>query len=226
MHSTWSQLAAASVPERPRRRHDEPVLPDAKRWNHNIHYHHVILDAVPAGARDALDVGCGEGMLARRLRRIVPRVVGIDLDGPSIEAAMDQSTAAGIDYRIGDFLDQPFTSESFDVIACVAALHHMDATAALTRMRELLRPGGRLVIVGLARSRLPADAPIELAAIVVNAGYRLTKGHWRHPSPTAWPPPETYASMRRIAARVLPGARFRRLLLWRYAIVWTKPVPA
>jgi 2-polyprenyl-3-methyl-5-hydroxy-6-metoxy-1,4-benzoquinol methylase len=37
-----------------------------KRW-HNIHYHRLILRAVPAGARRGLDVGCGEGTLAREL---------------------------------------------------------------------------------------------------------------------------------------------------------------
>jgi hypothetical protein len=31
-----------------------------RRWNHNLHYHRVILDAVPAGCRRSLDVGCGE----------------------------------------------------------------------------------------------------------------------------------------------------------------------
>lgn len=45
---------------------------------------------------------------------------------------------------------------------------------------------------------------------------------WEHPSPTHWPPPETYAAMRRTAARILPGARLRRRLLWRYSLVWTK----
>jgi 2-polyprenyl-3-methyl-5-hydroxy-6-metoxy-1,4-benzoquinol methylase len=63
---------------------DGPVTTDHGRWNHNIRCHRLILDSVPAGGRDALDAGCGEGMLARRLRRIVPDVVAIDRDQPSI----------------------------------------------------------------------------------------------------------------------------------------------
>ena len=203
---------------------DVPVTTESGRWNHNIHYHPLILGAVPAEAQDALDVGCGEGMLARQLRRIVPHVVAIDLDQPSIELAKNQSADGDIDYRHGDFLIYPFKLESFDVIASVATVHHMDAAVALARMRELLRPGGTLAIVGLARSRLPAELPIEVAAVLANGLYRLTKAHWQHPSPTVWPPPASYADMRRLAARLLPGARYRRHLLWRYSIIWTKPV--
>jgi hypothetical protein len=47
--------------------------------------------------------------------------------------------------------------------------------------------------------------------------------HWESTAPTIWPPPETYAGVRAAAARVVPGARMRRRLLWRYTLVWTKP---
>ncbi|MGH8834530.1 MAG: hypothetical protein ACRDWG_05980 [Actinomycetes bacterium] len=50
------------------------------RWNHHIHHHSMILKGVPPGARTALDVGCGEGLLARDPRGLVPRVTGIDVD--------------------------------------------------------------------------------------------------------------------------------------------------
>jgi len=38
-----------------------------------------------------------------------------------------------------------------------------------------------------------------------------------------WPPPESYTSMRALTRELLPGARFRRHLFWRYSIVWTRP---
>jgi 2-polyprenyl-3-methyl-5-hydroxy-6-metoxy-1,4-benzoquinol methylase len=192
-----------------------------RRWNHNLHYHQLILDAVPSGARDALDVGCGEGTLTRRLRQVVPRVVGVDLDRTSIDLA--ESTPDSVDYLLADFLSHPFEPESFDVIASVATIHHLDATACLRRMRALLRPGGVLAVVGCARSRLPADLPYEVAGFAAHRILRRGKEVWEHPSPVVWPPPVTYADMRRLAARELPGARYRRHLLWRYSIRWTKP---
>ncbi len=195
----------------------------AERWNHNIHYHSMLLRAVPPNAQSALDVGCGEGTLTRELARCVPTVVGIDTDRRSIDEAKRQVGTAGVDYVGEDFLTHPFNAESFDFIASVATLHHMDATTALTRMRALLRPGGALVVLGLARSDSLRDLPYEAAGVLAHRVHSLTREHWEHPSPKVWPPPETYTGMRRLAGDLLPGARFRRHALWRYSIVWSKP---
>jgi SAM-dependent methyltransferase len=136
----------------------------ARRWNHNLHYHHVLLDAVPTGCQRALDVGCGEGTLARQLRRSARQVSAIDVDEASITAARREDPGQTIDYQLGDFLSFPFAPGSFDFVTCVAALHHMHAEAALRRMSELLAPRGTLAVLGLARSRFPADLPRDLAA--------------------------------------------------------------
>jgi SAM-dependent methyltransferase len=197
--------------------------PSGQRWNHNIHYHRLILEAVPPGCQRALDVGCGEGALARQLAGLVPHVVGIDHDAASIGLARRQDPAGEIGFIRGDFLAHPFGPASFGMITSVAALHHMDARAALDQMSQLLAPGGTLAIVGLARSRLPADLPWEAAAVIAHRGYRLTRTHWEHPSPIVWPPPQTYAETRAVARQALPGVRYRRHLMWRYSLIWTKP---
>jgi 2-polyprenyl-3-methyl-5-hydroxy-6-metoxy-1,4-benzoquinol methylase len=197
----------------------------ARRWNHNLHHHPMILGVVPDGCRRALDVGCGEGILARELRRVIPHVSAIDRHRPSIDLARQHHVAAGIDYLHGDFLTHPFKPASFDLVVSVASLHHMDAAAALDRMRRLLRPGGTLVVVGLARSRYPAELPRDAAAVLVNLLHKATKGYWESSAPTVWPPPESYAGMRRLAEALLPGVRYRRHLLWRYSLIWTKPTP-
>jgi SAM-dependent methyltransferase len=197
-------------------------VPPAGRWNHNTHYHPLVLDAVPAGARRALDVGCGEGQLTRELRRRVPEVTGIDPDPASIELAEARDEDGSVRYVRGDFLVHPFEPASFDLVVTVATLHHLDAVAALTRIRELLKPGGVLCAVGVARGGSPRDLPFELAGVVTHRLHTWRKGYWEHPSPTVWPPPETYAGMRRIATELLPGVRFRRHVLWRYSLTWRK----
>lgn len=195
--------------------------PDADRWNHNIHYHPLVLDAIPPDATTALDVGCGDGQLTRSLGARGLAATGIDLDEPSIATARAQG---GAEYVLGDVLAHGFEPGSFDLVASVATLHHLDARAGLARLAELCAPGGVVVVVGLARSSLPRDLPRELAAAVGTRVLKLRRSYWEHAAPTCWPPPETYDSMARITAEVLPGSSFRRLLLWRYAIEWRRPV--
>lgn len=197
-------------------------MSDRDRWNHNIHHHPVILDAVPAGAKRALDIGCGEGMLARQLAETVPEVVGIDTDGPSIDLARCQA-GPGEEYIHGDLFTHRFEPDSFDIVASVAMLHHVDAEAGLERMKELTRPGGTIALIGLARRRLPHDIPWELAGAVTTRVLKLSRTYWEHSAPIVWPPPTTHNEIRAIARRTLPGVHHRRHVLWRYSLVWTKP---
>jgi 2-polyprenyl-3-methyl-5-hydroxy-6-metoxy-1,4-benzoquinol methylase len=196
----------------------------AERWNHNIHYHPLVLEAVPPGARRALDVGCGDGQLARELAAVVPEVTAIDLHLPSLEAAR-AAPGPQVDYVHGDVLTHPFAPGSFDLVASIATLHHLDMSAGLERLAELLRPGGVLVVVGLARTRLwsPPDLAHALAGVVADRWLKRTRDDWEHGAPQVWPPPETYASARRTARESLPGVRFRRHLLFRYSLTWVRP---
>ncbi len=204
-------------------RASEPVSIDAVRWNHNIHYHSMILGALGSGRGRVLDVGYGEGILARELLQIADHATAIDLDRTSCRPGSTSGQGQRDRVPRRRFPDPSFRTASFDAIVSVAALHHMDAGSVLGRMRQLLRPAGTLAIVGLARSRVPADLPLDLAAVVVNLAHKARKPYWEHSAPTVWAPPARYADMRRTAAQELPGVRYRRHLLWRYSLVWTKP---
>jgi 2-polyprenyl-3-methyl-5-hydroxy-6-metoxy-1,4-benzoquinol methylase len=193
------------------------------RWNHNIHYHPLIIAALPTDCCQVLDVGCGEGLLARQLSGIARQVTGIDCDAPTIALAKEQTLEGNVVYVLGDFLVHPFKPRSFDAVVSVAALHHMDTTAALSRMQQILRPGGTLAVVGLARSRHRTDLMFDLAGVVADRLHKVTKTYWETSAPKIWPPHETYSQTGQAAEAVLPGARFRCHLLWRYSITWTKP---
>jgi 2-polyprenyl-3-methyl-5-hydroxy-6-metoxy-1,4-benzoquinol methylase len=193
-----------------------------EQWNHNIHYYPLVLRAVPAWAQRGLEIGCGDGRLTRQLRRAMPRVTAIDKDERSIAAARRLEGGLGIEYLHGDFLCHDFERASFDFIASVGVLHHMDAVAGLERMGALLRPGGTLVVIGCARSSNLADLPAELGGMVLHRFHGLGQLWTESSGPTLWPPPETYSGMRSKARAVLPGSSFRRLVLWRYLLTWTK----
>jgi 2-polyprenyl-3-methyl-5-hydroxy-6-metoxy-1,4-benzoquinol methylase len=195
-------------------------------WNHNIEYHKVVRTALGAGPLTVLDVGCGDGVLARELSALGHQVTAIDADEPSISRARLMSQPP-VDLVRGDFMSFPFERESFDAVVSVAALHHMPESEALQRMASLLRADGTLVVVGLARSRLPHDLPWHVAGAVMTRVRRLRKGGYREvTSPTVWPPPRTYREIWHVANAVLPGVRYRRHAMWRYSLVWTKNLPS
>ena len=193
-------------------------MTDSERWDHSIHYYPVLMKALPTHSAKALDIGCGNGILTRHLRTRVARVIGIDIDPPMIELAKKETCSSldGIEFVFGDILTYPFELESFDVIASVATLHHIDTVAALQRIRSLLRPGGTLVIIGIARSRIPQDLFYNFGGIVASRLFKLKRTFWHHPAPMVWPPKDTFADVERIAKSVLgKDVVYRRHLLFR-----------
>ena len=69
----------------------------------------------------------------------------------------------------------PFADASFDFACANTALHHMDFGAALAKMARILRPGGRLAVVGLAATARPADWVIGAAGFRPTVWYKRTR---------------------------------------------------
>ena len=196
-----------------------------RRWNHNTHYHPLAIE-LAGGARSAVDVGCGEGLLTRELRAAgVGDVTGLDADAAQVATARSRAgTDDRLRYVVGDALDAVdlLGGRQFDLVTCYATLHHLDLEAGLSRLRELTAPGGHLVVVGLARDATPVDAALSLAAVPVAAAADRLRGHWEHGAPVR-DPEQTYGEVRAAARRVLPGVRWRRHLYWRYSLRWRAP---
>jgi hypothetical protein len=128
--------------------------------------------------------------------------------------------------------------EDYDAVFSISALHHMSLQDALPVLTAALRPGGVLAAIALPRPDVPRELPVEIAAA---AGHRvlgamfLTKrllgsnsGFAKDPGratmPVVMDPPLTTREAARQAAAVLPGVRVRRLLFWRYLLIWQKPI--
>ncbi len=226
------RLADLADQRRRRGRHESPARFDGlghsscetrhvrgERWNSNLHAFEMLLSLAPDGAQRGLDVGCGEGETTRRLRRRVPSVVGLDRDLPSIAEAREYDD--DIEYIVGDFRSADLREASFDVVSAVAVLHHVDQAEGLAQLRRLGKPGGILLVVGLARSHSPRDFARDAFDSVALRRHTLFKGHWETPSPKVWPPALTYSETRKVSLDVLPGARFRRLPYFRYGLDWS-----
>ncbi len=193
--------------------------PAAVSWNHNVHHHPLVLGAVAPHHRRAIDVGCGEGVLARELRAVLPDVTGVDVDAASIARARRADPDGRVDWVHGDVHEVDLAPA--DLVASVAALHHGDTATGLRRLRALVRPGGTLVVIGLARTE-PRAWPADAAGMVVHRVLRWRRGYREHSAPVR-DPSETYSQVRRTAEALLPGVRYRRHPLWRYSVTWTAP---
>jgi SAM-dependent methyltransferase len=107
-------------------------------------------ELVQISDRDLLDVGCGEGAVARRLAEAGARVVGLDPLPGAIGAAR-AATPEGplLRYLQGSAEALPFAAGSFDVVIFFNSLHHVPLGSmgpALDEAARVLRPGGTLYV--------------------------------------------------------------------------------
>jgi SAM-dependent methyltransferase len=200
-------------------------MPDTY-WNHNVHYHPVVLDAVPDDCGEALDIGCGEGLLVRKLAERVRGVTGVDRSAEMIRLARERSAhIATASFAEADFLDDP-PKGKYDFVSAVAVVHHMDFEEAIRGMVRLLTPGGRLVIIGLANNSTPLDWIFSGVGVPASRFQALRQGGKQDPvDMPIQDPGMAWGEIRRAAQHLLPDCRFRRHLLWRYSLVWDKPKP-
>jgi len=94
--------------------------------------------------RTVLDVGGGAGIGHDLLLKADARSI-LSLDRFVAPTPPDGETR--LRYEKGDFVAHPLPDAAFDTIICLGTIFYIpDATAALAKMRRLLRPGGTLVI--------------------------------------------------------------------------------
>ena len=201
-------------------------------FDHNDHYHRLLLRQLPPGCRTALDVGCGTGRFARRLAQRGLEVDAVDRSAEVLAAARGAPAppAGRVRYLRADVTRMRLPAGRYDLIACLASLHHLPF-ATVAALRRALAPGGVLLVLGCYRQRTAADYAVVLAAAPLNLAARLAvvaaeRGRGAAPGPPR--PPIRPAAMplrqvREEAARLLPGCTVRRLLFWRYLLVFRRP---
>ncbi|SFR23925.1 Methyltransferase domain-containing protein [Lentzea waywayandensis] len=198
-------------------------LPEKLRWNHNEWYRRWLLRQLPSRAGSALDVGCGLGDLARSLR--ADDVTAIDASARMIERARAGSDR--VNWIHGDVLTHDLGR--YDVVTAEASLHHLPLREGLSRLAALTKPGGTLVVIGLYLTSTRSDHAMEFVTLPANAVVGLVKainGTGGKPHDTEMPmvmTAPTLPEIRAAAAEIVPGARVRRHLFWRYSMVWHAP---
>lgn len=93
--------------------------------------------------KDALEIGCGTGLILDRTAKVAKSAVGIDIS----EGMLRHAVQRGLDGVLADVTHLPFADESFDVVYSFKVLAHVkDIDLALKEMLRVTRPGGILVL--------------------------------------------------------------------------------
>lgn len=115
-----------------------------------------------------LEIGPGEGALARRVRASGAQVVGVDVSARM--AALCR--ASGVACVVGALPRLPFPEASFDAVVAAWVLHYLPSAQigeALAELRRLVRPGGTVLLATNADRHME-----ELWHRLPSARYRLS----------------------------------------------------
>lgn len=146
----------------------EPAKPTNTSWEHvadwydrlvgdegSDYHRNVVLPAAiemlaPKPGQRLLDLCCGTGVLCRRLAELgLAEVVGVDTSPAMIQAAKTRAAAANLRYMQADARDLGTLADgSFDLAACLMAVHDVDDVQAMLRsLAASLKPGGHAVLI-------------------------------------------------------------------------------
>ena len=110
------------------------------------HYRASFFDhIVPAAGRETLEMGCGEGRVARDLAARGHTVTGVDASPTLLGHARDADPAGH--YLVADAAALPFPDGAFDLVVAYNALMDIaDMPGAVREAARVLEPGGRFCI--------------------------------------------------------------------------------
>jgi SAM-dependent methyltransferase len=131
-----------------------------------------------ADSQSLLDVGCGEGVLTQQWAQQLGdrRVVGIDLDDPTLQAEWAKRTEPNLEYRVMKAENLPFADGEFDLAAAIEVLEHVpdpEHTVA-----EMARVAQRWLLVSVPREPLWRGLNMARGAYWKDLGN--TPGHVNH----------------------------------------------
>ena len=150
-----------------------------------------VLGLIPAAAARLLDVGCGTGIVTRRLAvaRPATRVTGADLTYGMARMAAGRLPGSVV---LADSRRLPFRDGTFDAVTSVWLLHLLDepedVRAAVAECARVLKPGG--VYVTTVDKAAAHDVGSDIDAVLAPRP--------RRPAPDAAPLVESYAAAHRL----------------------------
>lgn len=101
--------------------------------------------------KKVLDYCCGSGENAIFAARCGAHSTGVDISPEGIENARlnarDERLEDNADFVVGDAENLEFDDDSFDIVICYGALHHLDFDAAMRELRRVIRDDGEIICI-------------------------------------------------------------------------------
>ncbi len=103
------------------------------------------------------DLGAGKGAFSLLLAQQARKVIAVDTSAKMIEVGREQALRHGVgnvEFRLGDMEELPIEDAAVDLVFFSQSLHHaLHPGRAVSEAHRILQPGGRIVILDLARHR-------------------------------------------------------------------------
>ncbi len=128
---------------------------------------------------DLIDIGSGQGRILKLLGKRAQRAVGVDIDADARQLARSELLLAGVEncsLRQGDMYDLPFADKEFHTVILDDVLGEAKRPlAAIREAMRLLKPNGRLLILGQVDPQRQKPLAEQLVVWCRTAGLRLTQ---------------------------------------------------
>ena len=146
-----------------------------QRWVANLDQMFAQVDGDQAGRpQRALEVGCGEGVIAERMHRRWGEVVALDLPDAGLRA--DWRGYGGPRFLHASAHELPFGDDQFDVVVAAEVLEHL--ADPVKGLREMARVGRRHLVLSVPREPVFRGCNLVAGRYVRDLGN--TPGHLNH----------------------------------------------
>ena len=100
-----------------------------------------------ATGKAVLDAACGTGYGAAYLGEVAARVLGVDVDPPTIDYAAERYGKPNVSFQVGDVCALELDDRSFDLVASFETIEHVrDGDAAVREAARVVREDGVYVV--------------------------------------------------------------------------------
>ena len=120
---------------------------DGATWHENRRLHEAILSEIPKSISNILDVGCGNGWIAKAMQHRDVEVYSFDIAMKNVQTALNKYPFGKHYGLVGDLFSLPIKPQCLDCIVCAEVIEHVhDPALLIQNLLRCLKPRGTLIL--------------------------------------------------------------------------------